>query len=165
MNFFNPWKKDIHRQIHALLKGKGINYENPDGNANVFVFHSDVDDHVVSCPLDVNLPANILTFVAYLRQPDPKHKHCAVYEYLVRINVHTLYGAFHLNPDDSLVKCATTLIIDKAEILYDQLERLCFNNMMHVKAFQMSIYGILNNDWTGLEAYQKVRNIKTGALN
>lgn len=165
MSFFKPWKKDIHQQIHALLSGKGINYEHPKEDRNVFVFHSDVDEHAITCILVVNLPANILRFNAYILRGIPKAKYFEVYDYMARVNELLPYGAFHLDPDEALIKSTTTLIMDKAEVTYDQLERLCFNNLLNVHAYQMGLYGVLYKDWTGLDAFLKVRNLETGVLN
>ena len=57
-------------------------------------------------------------------------------ELMARFNEKIWYGAFEFSFEYNLVSSVTTLPIDNSTISYEQLERLCFNNLLNVHFFQ-----------------------------
>ena len=157
---FGNKKKNIFDQISELLTGKGIKFNRPPHDNALFQFEADVDERVIHCVLVCDINVSLLTFVAYLQNPIPKEKFPEILEFITRINRDIWYGSFQINfEEDSFgyVRCKTTLPIDNAIVSYEQLERLCFNNLLHVNNYQNGFSQILTKNVSPKNALEEIR--------
>lgn len=129
-------QKIIFDQISELLTGKGIKFRREGGEGQFYKFEANVDERVIGCMLNCDLNRKLLTFSAILLYQIPNNKMLECLELMARFNEKIWYGAFEFSFEYNLVSSVTTLPIDNSTISYEQLERLCFNNLVNVHFFQ-----------------------------
>lgn len=157
---FGRKEKSIFDQISELLTAKGIKYNRPSHDNALFQFDANVDERVIQCVLVCDLSNSLLTFVAYLQDQIPEELLPEIVEFIARINKDVWYGSFHLDFEGGAIgyaSCKTTLPIDNAIVSYEQLERLCFNNLVHVNNYQNGFSRILNESISAEEALEEIR--------
>jgi hypothetical protein len=65
---------------------------------------------------------------------------------IARFNEKIWYGSFEFSFEFNIISLVTTLPIDNASISYEQLERLCFNNLLNVHYFQSGFEKLLHTN-------------------
>lgn len=150
MNLFKKKEKNVFTLISKLLTDKGIKFKRPSYDDALFEFDADVDGNITKCVLVCDVSnVSLMTFVAFLSIRIPDEKLPEVFELIARINRLVWYGSFQINFEGDLknvVRCKTTLPIDKATISYEQIERLCFNNLLHVHTYQNCFSKVIYNN-------------------
>ena len=157
---FGRKEKSIFDQISELLTAKGIKYNRPSHDNALFQFDANVGERVIQCVLVCDLNTSLLTFAAYLQNQISEELLPEIVEFIARINKDVWYGSFHLDFEGGSVgyaSCKTTLPIDNAIVSYEQLERLCFNNLVHVNNYQNGFSRILNESISAEEALEEIR--------
>lgn len=141
-------KKDptIFEQISDLLSGKGIKFERVGAELQLFKFEANVDERLIRCMLDCDTNRSLLTFSAFLPFQMPNDKIGQCLELMARFNEKIWYGGFQFSFEYNVVSLVTTLPVDNAYISYEQLERLCFNNLLNMHYFQIGFERLLKND-------------------
>ena len=160
MGQFGKKENDIFEQISELLTGKGIKFTRAPHDNALFQFEANVDERAIQCVLVCDTNVSLLTFAAYLQNPIPEENFPKILEYITRINRDIWYGSFQINFEGDFVghvRCKTTLPIDNAIISYEQLERLCFNNLVHVNNYQNGFSQILNKNVSPKDALEEIR--------
>ena len=157
---FGKKEKNIFDQISELLTGKGIKFSRAPHDNALFQFETNVDERVIQCVLVCDINVSLLTFAAYLQNPIPEEKLPEILEFITRINRDIWYGSFQINFEGDFaghVRCKTTLPIDNAIVSYEQLERLCLNNLLHVNNYQNGFSQILNKNVSPKDALEEIR--------
>jgi hypothetical protein len=153
-------QKIIFDQISELLTKKGIKFRRASHDDAIFQFEANVDERVIQCILVCDINVSLLTFAAYLQYSIPEERLSEIIEFITRINRDIWYGSFEINFEGDFVghvRCKTSLPIDNAIVSFEQLERLCFNNLMHVYNYQNGFSHILNKYVTPKDALEAVR--------
>jgi len=140
---FKKKEPNIFEQIADLLHGKGIKFRNQTGEGQIFNFEANVGERIIGCTLN-SIPSN-------------KIAECL--ELMARFNEKIWYGGFEFSFEHNLVSLVTTLPIDNALISYEQLERLCFNNLLNVHFFQDGFESLIVNNFKVEDIYNKIINI------
>jgi hypothetical protein len=157
---FSEKEKNIFDQISELLTGKGIQFSRAQHDNALFQFEANVDERVIQCILVCDIYGSLISFAAYLQKPIPEEKLPEILEFITRINRDIWYGSFQINFEGDFagyVRCKTTLPIDNAIVSYEQLERLCFNNLLHVNNYQNGFSQILNKNLSPKDALEEIR--------
>jgi hypothetical protein len=157
---FGKKEKNIFDQISELLTGKGIRYTRAPHDNALFQFEANIDERVIQCILVCDINVSLITFAAYLQDPIPEEKRTEILEFITRINRDIWYGSFQINFEGDLpglVRCKTTLPIDNAIVSYEQIERLCFNNLVHVNNYQDGFLQIVKNNLSPKDALEEIR--------
>ncbi len=139
---------------------KGIKFRRAPHDNALFQFESNVDERVIQCILVCDINGSLISFAAYLQKPIPEEKLPEILEFISRINRDIWYGSFQINFEGDFtghVRCKTTLPIDNAIVSYEQLERLCFNNLLHVYNYQNGFSQILNKNLSPKDALEEIR--------
>jgi hypothetical protein len=123
----------IPDQISGLLTDKGIDYKK---DGTVFNFQANVDERIIGCNLVCDMDNSLLKFSAIFYDKVPNDKISGILELMARINGILAYGAFAFNFNHNMITCITTIPFDNAVLSYEQLERLCFNNLVNVNDYQ-----------------------------
>jgi len=146
----------IFEQVSALLSGKGIKFRRDGGEGQLFKFEANVDERVIGCLLTCDMNRSLLTFSAILPYRIPNNKMVESLELIARFNEKIWYGAFEFSFEYNVVSFVTTLPIDNAFISYEQLERLCFNNLLNVHFFQEGFEKLLTTNLKVVEIYNEI---------
>jgi hypothetical protein len=156
---FKKKEPNIFEQIADLLHGKGIKFRNQTGEGQIFNFEANVGERIIGCTLNCDIKRKLLTFSAILLNPIPSNKIAECLELMARFNEKIWYGGFEFSFEHNLVSLVTTLPIDNALISYEQLERLCFNNLLNVHFFQDGFESLIVNNFKVEDIYNKIINI------
>lgn len=157
---FRKKENNIFEQISELLKRKGIKFRRSEHDDALFEFEANIDERIIQCVLVCDINVSLLTFVAYLQNPITEEKFQEILEFITRINRDIWYGSFQINFEGDLVglvRCKTTLPIDNAVISHEQLERLCFNNLVHVNNYQNGFFKIIHENVSPKDALTEIR--------
>ena len=135
---------NIFEQISELLLAKGIKFRK---EGEIFKFEANVDERIIGCMLVCDMTRSLLIFSAVLPYQIPKNRMLEFIEMIARFNEKIWYGSFEFSFEYNMISLVTTLPIDNAAISYEQLERLCFNNLLNVHYFQFGFEKILNSEF------------------
>lgn len=149
---------DLFVQIAELLNGKGIIFRRDENDEAVFRFEADIEGKVIKCILVCDQALKLLTFVAFIPNKIPVNIYPAALELIARINEDVKYGSFQLNIKIGIISCITTLPFNNAKISFEQLERLCFNNLLHVSEYQCVFFRVLEEYLTPDELFNEIKS-------
>jgi hypothetical protein len=135
------------------LQGKGLNIDKDPNDENVLKFEADVDEKVIRCMIVCNFDYSLLTFCAILPEEIHEERLPKVLELMARVNESMWYGTFVINFETLILSCVTTLPFNNARISNEQLERLCFNNLLNIHHFQDGFSKVNTTDLTPAEAF------------
>ena len=143
---FKNKELNLFAQISELLLGKGIKFRRDGDNGRLYKFEANVDDRVIGCMLVCDINRSLLTFSSILPYQIPNDKLLEFLEMIARFNEKIWYGSFEFSFEFNIISLVTTLPIDNASISYEQLERLCFNNLLNVHYFQSGFEKLLHTN-------------------
>ena len=153
---FKKKEPKLFEQISDLLLGKGIKFTREGKNGHIYKFEADVDERVIGCMLICDMNISLLTFTAILPFQIPNERLFEFLEMIARFNEKMWYGSFEFSFEFNIIILLTTLPVDNATISYEQLERLCFNNLLNVHYFQAGFEKILNTNSKLEDVYKDI---------